>query len=61
MTERKRSRNKFGMTTNMKFNKLSIVIPVYNEEKTIEGILARVEAVDPVRSDASNGVDDSFG
>jgi glycosyltransferase involved in cell wall biosynthesis len=30
----------------MKINKLSIVIPVYNEEKTLGGILARVEAVD---------------
>jgi glycosyltransferase involved in cell wall biosynthesis len=35
-----------NMTTNMKFNKLSIVIPVYNEEKTIDNILARIEAVD---------------
>ena len=30
----------------MKFNKLSIIIPVYNEEKTVNDILARVEAVD---------------
>ncbi|PIQ74473.1 MAG: glycosyl transferase [Candidatus Portnoybacteria bacterium CG11_big_fil_rev_8_21_14_0_20_44_10] len=30
----------------MKFNKLSIIIPVYNEEKTVNDILARVEVVD---------------
>ncbi len=42
----------------MTFNKLSIIIPVYNEEKTIDKILARVEAVDlgnPIRKDISNG------
>jgi len=32
----------------MKFNKLSIIIPVYNEEKTVNDILARVEAVDDI-------------
>jgi glycosyltransferase involved in cell wall biosynthesis len=30
----------------MKINKLSIVVPVYNEEKTIEEILRRIELVD---------------
>ncbi len=30
----------------MTISKLSIVIPAYNEEKTLEGILSRIEAVD---------------
>ncbi len=32
----------------MKISKLSIIIPAYNEKKTIEKILAWVEAVDDI-------------
>lgn len=34
------------MTTKKQFKKLSIIIPAYNEEKTIKIILERIEAVD---------------